>query len=122
MSRTLDDTLKVLKTRARKLGSEQAELHQALDMHYANEVARTLADLRATRRITQQELGRRANVQQAEVSRILAGRSDPRVSTLRKLAHAMGAELRVVPLVSARSARAHATRRDRKEQVGGNRR
>lgn len=122
MSRTLDDTLKVLKTRARKLGGEQAELHQALDKHYSEEVAKTLAELRATQRISQQELGRRASVQQAEVSRILTGRSDPRVSTLRKLAHAMGAELRVVPLVSARSARTHATRRNRKEQGGRNRR
>ena len=110
MARTLDDTLKVLKSRARTLGSEPVELHHALDKHYANEVAKTLADLRITRQISQQELGRRASVQQAEVSRILTGRSDPRVSTLRKLAQAMGAEIRVVPFVSARTARIRAPR------------
>ncbi len=122
MARTLDDTLKVLKGRARKLGGEQAELHKALDKHYSSEVAKTLTDLLATRQISQQELGRRASVQQAEVSRILAGRIDPRVSTLRKLAHAMGAELRVVPRVSARTARIAAPRRNRKKKGDGNRR
>lgn len=121
MARTLDDSLEVLKNRARRpLGGAQAELHQALDKHYADEVAKTLAELRAAKDISQQELGRLANVQQAEVSRILSGQVDPRVSTLQKLAHALGAEVRVVPSVSARSARVHAPRR--KQQGGSTRR
>lgn len=45
---------------------------------------------RETREWTQEELGQRSGVQAGEISRIEAGKRDPRVSTVEKLAKAVG--------------------------------
>jgi DNA-binding phage protein len=102
MASTLDDALRVLKRRAKKAGPEAIALYEAADKHFAAEVARELALLRIEQKLSQVELGRRAALQQAEVSRLLSGRSDPRISTVQKLARAMGAELRLVRSTAAR--------------------
>src|SRR5256885_16700420 len=96
MARTLDDTLRVLKGRMKGPGADHARLFGALEAHYASEVAQDLARMREQAAISQAELGRRAHVPPAEISRILSGQRDPRASTPTRLAPAMGAQLRIV--------------------------
>src|SRR5205823_3047886 len=74
----------------------------ALDAHY-RDLAAELEHLRARRGLSQRELARRSGLDPAEVSRILGGRSQPRIPTAQKLAQALDAELRIVPHTSPRS-------------------
>jgi len=55
-------------------------------------IGQRLRDARERRFMTQEELGKRANVQSVTISRIENGRqaSRPRISTIRKLAEALG--------------------------------
>jgi transcriptional regulator with XRE-family HTH domain len=49
-----------------------------------------LRDARKKLELTQEQVGERSGVHPTEVSRIEAGKRDPRVSTLRRLAKAQG--------------------------------
>jgi len=108
MPETLDDVLKTLKARARREG--RAREFAALDAHF-RAVAYQLEALRVRQGLTQRELARRTDIHQAEVSRILSGRTQPRVDTAERIARALGAELRVVRTTSARTAKAPGARR-----------
>ena len=66
-------------------------MFDALEAHYASEVAQDLARMREQAAISRAELGRRAHVPQAEISRILSGQRDPRASTLSRLAQSPSA-------------------------------
>jgi len=89
----------------KQLGPDHARLFDALEVRHVSEVAQDLARMRKQEAISQAELGRRARVPQAEISRILSGQRDPRASTLSRLARALDAELRIVPSTSARTTR-----------------
>jgi transcriptional regulator with XRE-family HTH domain len=52
--------------------------------------AENLRRLRTERGITQEELGSRAGIQMADISRYETGNRDPRVTTLARLADALG--------------------------------
>ena len=106
MPKTIDDLMKVIWKEAREAGPTAVRRLQALDRYLASEVAKDLSRLRERRNMTQVELGRRAKVQAADVSRILSGKSNPRIKTVERIARAMGAELRVVSSASARTRRA----------------
>jgi transcriptional regulator with XRE-family HTH domain len=47
---------------------------------------------------SQRELAQRAGVPQPVIARLEAGDNDPKLSTLTKLAHALGLELRYAPV------------------------
>ncbi|HVE86146.1 MAG TPA: helix-turn-helix transcriptional regulator [Myxococcales bacterium] len=98
MPKTLDDVLPALK---RRLSKSAPGLYEKLDEHFST-VAAELEVLRQKQHITQRELAKRTQIHQAEVSRILSGRTQPRVGTAERLARALGAELRVVPRASGR--------------------
>jgi len=91
--KTLDDILPVLERRLRKEGPPGA--FEALDEYFST-VAAELEVLRRKTHVTQRELAARSGIHQAEVSRILSGRTQPRIGTAERLARALGAELRVV--------------------------
>jgi len=97
--KTLDDVLPVLERRLRKEGPPGA--FEKLDEHFST-VAAELEVLRRKAHVTQRELAARSGIHQAEVSRILSGRTQPRVGTAERLARALGAELRVVASASGR--------------------
>jgi ribosome-binding protein aMBF1 (putative translation factor) len=103
--KTIDDLMKVIWKEAREAGPGAVRRLRALDRYLASEVAKDLSRLREKRALTQAELGRRAKVQPADVSRILSGKSNPRLRTVEKLAHAVGAQVRIVSTTSARVAR-----------------
>lgn len=105
-TRTLDEVLTRLRKRARAAGPESEATFDALDEHYAG-VAAALEQLRSRQGLTQREVATRSGLDQSEVSRILSGRSEPRVRTAQRVARALGAELRVVPIASSRVGRAH---------------
>jgi DNA-binding XRE family transcriptional regulator len=91
--KTLDDILPVIRRRLGKDGPPGA--YEKLDEHFSS-VAAELEVLRKKAHVTQRELASRSGIHQAEVSRILTGRTQPRVGTAERLARALGAELRVV--------------------------
>src|SRR5512139_3569404 len=109
MPETLGNVLKTLKERARREG--RAREFAALDEHF-RAVAYQLEALRIRQGMTQRELARRTDIDQAEVSRILSGQTQPRIDTAERIARALGAEIRVVRTVSARTTKApHPQRR-----------
>src|SRR4051812_21630051 len=93
MPKTLDDLLPLLKRRLEKEG--MTGIFEKLDEHFSR-VAAELEVRRKKARLTQRELAARSGLDQAEVSRILSGRTQPRIGTAERLARALGAELRVV--------------------------
>jgi transcriptional regulator with XRE-family HTH domain len=102
MPKTLDDALSVLKKRAEEDG--RVEAYEALDAHFAS-VARELEALRKEKGLSQRALAKESRVGQSEVSRILSGVTEPRIGTAQKLAHALGAEVRVVRTAAKRLAK-----------------
>ena len=56
----------------------------------AGNLGRNLRRLRKERELTQEEVGHRSGVHPTEVSRIEAGKRDPQVSTVERLAKALG--------------------------------
>jgi len=56
----------------------------------AGNLGTNLRQLRTERAMTQEEVGHRSGVHPTEVSRIEAGKRDPKVSTLERLAKALG--------------------------------
>lgn len=93
MPKTLDDLLPLLKRRLEKEGPPGA--FEKIEEYFSG-VAAELEVLRKKTHVTQRELASRSGIHQAEVSRILSGRTQPRVGTAERLARALGAELRVV--------------------------
>jgi transcriptional regulator with XRE-family HTH domain len=59
-------------------------------MRGVGNLGQNLRAARETREWTQEELGQRSGVQAGEISRIEAGKRDPRVTTVEKLARAIG--------------------------------
>lgn len=60
-------------------------------------IAVSLKEARASKGLTQRDLSVKADVPQAQISRIEAGTVDPRTTTLIALAHALDMELALVP-------------------------
>ena len=65
--------------------------------------AAQFARLRLERSLTQAQLSERSGVRQGEISRLEAGKGNPSRDTLFRVARALGAELRLVPVAEVRS-------------------
>ena len=91
MSTTFEDFMNELHEEARREGPQAIAELAALDAHYR--LAREVFDLRKARGMTQRQLAAKSGIQQAEISRIEAGTSNPTLSTVAILAGALGAEL-----------------------------
>ena len=104
MANSFHGLIRSIRKEARAAGPRAvAELH-AFEQH-ATGVASELSALMAKRKLSQREVGRRAHIAQPEISKILSGKSNPRIRTVQKLAHAVGAKLRLVPIRPARPAK-----------------
>ena len=91
MSTTFEDFTTQLHEEARREGPQAIAELAAFDAHYR--LAREVFDLRKARGMTQRQLAAKSGIQQAEISRIEAGNSNPTLSTIAVLAGALGAEL-----------------------------
>ena len=91
MSREFKEFLKELDQEARRGGPKAVAELAAFDAHHR--LAREAFDLRKKCGMTQRQLASKAGLQQAEISRIEAGNSNPTLSTIAALALALGAEL-----------------------------
>lgn len=101
MSHRFDDFMRELDEEARRGGPKALAEHAAFGAFHR--LAREVYDLRKARGLTQRQLGAKAGIQQAEISRIEAGNSNPTLSTIAALAQALGAELSLSPARSPRS-------------------
>jgi len=83
-------------------GSDTQAVYEAASASYDAEITARqalgseLARARAERHLTQPALAEAANVQQAEISRIENGRSNPTFATVVRLADALGLEVSLV--------------------------
>ncbi len=59
------------------------------------DITRALMDARINANMTQEELSRRSGISQADISRLERGNRNPSLSLLKRLAEAMGTELRI---------------------------
>ena len=57
------------------------------------QIARRLVSFRIEHGLSQAELGRRCGVSQPAIARLESGEHEPRLATLRRVAHALDAEL-----------------------------
>ena len=90
MRTTFEDFMNVLHEEARREGPQAIAELAAFDAHYR--LAREVFDLRKARGMTQRQLAAKSGIQQAEISRIEAGNSNPTLSTIGVLAYALEAE------------------------------
>ena len=82
----------------REIARQRFTEDEIADMEHEAEVEvleLTLAELRKTLGITQQELAQIAEMSQSELSKT-ERRTDHRVSTLRRIVHALGGQLEIV--------------------------
>ena len=59
------------------------------------DITRALMDARINANMTQEELSRKSGISQADISRLERGNRNPSLSFLKRLAEAMGTELRI---------------------------
>jgi transcriptional regulator with XRE-family HTH domain len=112
MSHKFDDFMRELDEEVRR-GGPKALAEQAAFGAF-HRLALEVFELRKARGLTQRQLGATAGIQQAEISRIEAGNSNPTLSTIAALAQALGAELSLSPAKPPRSSpRSTATGRRR---------
>jgi len=91
LSRDFEDFMDELHDEARREGPKAVAELAAFGAHYR--LAREVFDLRKARGMTQRQLAAKSGIQQAEISRIEAGNSNPTLSTIAVLAYALDAEL-----------------------------
>lgn len=72
-------------------------LNKISKRHGATAIAQTLRDARVRMGLSQRQLGARANLPQAQISRIESGDVDPQLSTLTELARSLNLEMQLVP-------------------------
>ncbi len=92
-----------LREEARREGPKAVAELAAFDAHYR--LAREVFDFRKTRGTTQRQLSTKSGIQQAEISRIEAGNSNPTLSTIAVLAYALDGELSLKPRKVAKPAK-----------------
>jgi transcriptional regulator with XRE-family HTH domain len=91
MNRDFEDFIEEIHEEARRGGPKAIAELAAFDAHHL--LAREVFDLRKARGMTQRQLAAKSGIQQAEISRIEAGNSNPTLSTIAVLAYALEAEL-----------------------------
>jgi len=91
MSRDFEQLMDEIHEEARREGPKAVAELAAFGAHHR--LAREVFDLRKSRGMTQRQLAAKSGIQQAEISRIEAGNSNPTLSTVAVLANALEAEL-----------------------------
>ena len=84
--------------KANAAGPESVARWDAFNAHYA--MAREMRELRKARNLTQKQLAAASGIDQAEISRIERGQTNPTTSTLAALLGPLGARLGVVAVKS----------------------
>ena len=93
MARSYDN---VTATRRARLGPEAEERRAVFAQAY--DIAMQVIALREQHGLTQAELAARTGIDQADISRIERGSTSPTARTLQRIAEALDAELRLVPV------------------------
>jgi len=103
VSRDFEQLMEDIHDEARRGGPKALAEYAAFGAHYR--LAREVFDLRKARGLTQRQLAAKSGIQQAEISRIEAGDSNPTLSTIAILARALGAEVSLEARRPVRSAK-----------------
>jgi DNA-binding XRE family transcriptional regulator len=95
MATKFDDYIREVEERVRADSPEALARWDAFNGHYT--MARELRELRKERHLTQKQLAAASGINQAEISRIERGQTNPTASTLAALLAPLGARVGVVP-------------------------
>ncbi len=107
VSRLFRDFMRELEAETRREGPRAVAELAAFGAHHR--LAREVFDLRKARGMTQRQLAAKSGIQQAEISRIEAGNSNPTLSTIAVLANALDAELSLRAQKGGKSAKGRLT-------------
>ena len=91
MATKFKDFIRDLENEAAKEGPQAVEQLKAFRTHFR--IGRELAQARKRLRLTQQQLAKRADIDQAEVSNIERGVANPTFNTLSAVVSAVGMEI-----------------------------
>jgi DNA-binding XRE family transcriptional regulator len=94
MATKFNDYIGEVEDKANAAGPESVARWDAFNAHYA--MAREMRELRKARNLTQKQLAAASGIDQAEISRIERGQTNPTTSTLAALLGPLGARLGVV--------------------------
>jgi DNA-binding XRE family transcriptional regulator len=94
MPTKFDDYVREVEKKAKTGGPEAVARWDAFNTHFA--MAREVRELRKERHLTQKQLAAASGINQAEISRIERGQTNPTASTLAALLAPLGARLGVV--------------------------
>jgi DNA-binding XRE family transcriptional regulator len=94
MATKFDDYIREVEERAKAGGPEVLARWEAFNAHYR--MARELRELRKEHHLTQKQLAAASGINQAEISRIERGQTNPTASTLAALLAPLGARIGVV--------------------------
>lgn len=95
---TFDDFIAEIEAEARAEGPEAVAELEAFRLHFS--LARQLGEHRRAQHLTQKQLAERSGIDQAEISRIERGQSNPTTATLGALTRALALDVRLVPSTS----------------------
>jgi DNA-binding XRE family transcriptional regulator len=95
MATKFDDYISEVEKQAKAGGPEALARWDAFNAHYA--MAREVRELRKERKLTQKQLAAASGINQAEISRIERGQTNPTAGTLAALLAPLGARVGVVP-------------------------
>lgn len=84
----------ITEARRARSGPESAEYRKVFEQAY--DIATQVIELREKAGLTQAQLAERCGVNQADISRIERGSTNPTSKTLQRIAEALGAEVRLV--------------------------
>ncbi len=94
MPTKFDSYIREVEEKAKAGGPETVAQWDAFNAHFA--MAREVRELRRERHLTQKQLAAASGINQAEISRIERGQTNPTASTLAALLAPLGARLGVV--------------------------
>jgi DNA-binding XRE family transcriptional regulator len=94
MPTKFDDYIREVEEKAKAGGPEAVARWDAFNTHFA--MAREVRELRKERQLTQKQLADASGINQAEISRIERGQTNPTAGTLAALLAPLGARLGVV--------------------------
>lgn len=92
------DYQEVTAARRSRLAPDAKAHREVFEQTY--DIARQIIELRERHGLTQAELAVRSGIDQGDISRIERGATSPTARTLKRIAEALGAELRFVELTS----------------------
>jgi DNA-binding XRE family transcriptional regulator len=94
MATKFADVMREIEAEARAEGPEAVKELEAFRAHFR--LGRQIAEARRARRLTQKQLAKLARIDQADVSNIERGASNPTLNTLSAVASAVGMEIELM--------------------------